>query len=233
MTDKYQTMTALQLGAAIGEGEIDPVDLTEYFLTRIEQLDPDNIVFITVTAERARSEARAAQERAHSGMRLGPLDGVPVSWKDLVDSAGIATTGASELFRDRVPTRDALILARATRAGMVCLGKTNLSEFAFSGLGINPAYGTPVNPYDIEPPAPPSRSPAAWPRLRLVPIPGAACAFRQRGITSSASRPPPVWCRCRACCRCRGNMIPPAPWPRTWPMPVPCSPCCVPRSPPI
>jgi len=160
MTDKYQSMTALQLGAAIGEGEIDPVDLTEYFLTRIEQLDPDNIVFITVTGTRARAEAMAARERAATGMRLGPLDGVPISWKDLVDSAGIATTGASELFRDRVPTRDALILARATRAGMVCLGKTNLSEFAFSGLGINPAYGTPVNPYDIETPRCPGGSSA-------------------------------------------------------------------------
>ena len=160
MTEKYHTMTALELGAAIGEGEIDPVELAEYFLVRIAKRDPEHKVFITVTGERALDEAAAARARAEAGLRRGPLDGVPISWKDLVDSAGVATTGASELFRDRVPQRDALILARATRAGMVCLGKTNLSEFAFSGLGINPAFGTPVNPFDAETPRCPGGSSA-------------------------------------------------------------------------
>jgi len=160
MTETYAQMTALELGAAIGEGEIDPVELAEYFLARIADEDPEHKVFITVTDERALDEASAAKERAEAGLRRGPLDGVPISWKDLVDSAGVATTGASEVFRNRVPERDALILARATRAGMVCLGKTNLSEFAFSGLGINPAYGTPVNPFDAETPRCPGGSSA-------------------------------------------------------------------------
>ncbi len=160
MSNIWHDMTALELGAGIADGEIDPVDLTEHFLGRIEQGDSDHSVFITVTADRARAEARAARKRAGDELRRGPLDGVPISWKDLFDSAGIATTAASELFRDRVPERDAVTLARATRAGMVCLGKTNLSEFAFSGLGINPAFGTPKNPYDTETPRCPGGSSA-------------------------------------------------------------------------
>jgi len=148
MTDNWHDMTALAQGVAMGEGDIDPVELTESYLARIEREDTDHTVFLAVTADRARSEAEAAQKRARTGLRLGPLDGVPISWKDLFDSAGTATTGGSEVFRNRIPSHDADTLARATRAGMVCLGKTNLSEFAFSGLGINPTYGTPANAFD-------------------------------------------------------------------------------------
>ena len=83
-----------------------------------------------------------------AGLRVGPLDGVPISWKDLYDSAGVATTAATPLLANRVPDADAVVLARAARAGMVCLGKTNLTELAFSGLAINPHHGTPANPFD-------------------------------------------------------------------------------------
>lgn len=147
MTEWHQ-QSATELGAGIAAGRIDPVELAEHFLARIAELDADHAVFITPTPERARAEAMAARKRGREGRRLGPLDGVPVAWKDLFDSAGTATTAGSPIFRDRVPTRDAAALARATRAGLVCLGKTNMTEFAFSGLGINPVYGTPANPAD-------------------------------------------------------------------------------------
>ena len=150
MTHEWHGMTALELGAAIGAGAIDPVALAEHFLGRIDAVDTDHSIYLRTTPERALAEAGAARERARAGRRIGPLDGVPVSWKDLVDSAGVATTGGSPIFADRVPQADAAVLARATRAGMVCLGKTNLTEFAFSGLAINPHYGTPANPYDAE-----------------------------------------------------------------------------------
>ncbi len=140
---EWHEMTALELGQGIGAGEIDPVELTEYYLDRIEQNDSAHNVYITVTAERARAEAAAARERARAGLRIGALDGVGMSWKDLTDSAGVRTTFASKLLADRVPAEDALLLKRASRAGMVCLGKTTLSEFAYSGLGINPYFGTP------------------------------------------------------------------------------------------
>jgi aspartyl-tRNA(Asn)/glutamyl-tRNA(Gln) amidotransferase subunit A len=158
MNDTWHEMSALSLGAAIGDGEIDPVELTESFLDRIGKNDADHTIFLAVTADRARAEALAASRRAQDELRLGPLDGVPASWKDLFDSAGTATTGGSEIFRQRIPEHDALTLSRATRAGMICLGKTNLSEFAFSGLGINPTFGTPVNPFDSATPRCPGGS---------------------------------------------------------------------------
>lgn len=143
-------MTALDLGAAIQNQSIDPIDLTEHFLARMAAEDPDHRVYIQATADRARAEAAAASTRAKEGLRQSPLDGVPMSWKDLTDTAGTATTFGSALLRDRVPDRDALLLRRATLAGMICLGKTTMSEFAYSGLGINPIFGTPANGADRE-----------------------------------------------------------------------------------
>ena len=148
MTEQWHRMTALALGNGIAGGHIDPVALTEHFLERMADGDGDRVVYLAATPARARAEAEAARDRAKDGRRLGPLDGVPMSWKDLFDSAGTATTAASPIFAHRVPEVDATLLARASRAGMVCLGKTNLTEFAFSGLGINPHYGTPANAYD-------------------------------------------------------------------------------------
>jgi len=158
MTDSWHQMTALALGDGIAGGAIDPVALTEHFLERIARGDGDRVVYLATTAERARAEAEAAWARARAGQRLGPLDGVPMSWKVLFDSAGTATTAASPIFAQRVPEVDATLLARASRAGMVCLGKTNLTEFAFSGLGINPHYGTPANAYDAAVPRVPGGS---------------------------------------------------------------------------
>ncbi len=147
MTDWHRA-TALAQGRAIAAGKADPVALTEMFLERIGRLDAGRVVYIRTTPERALSEARAAARRAKGGTRLGPLDGVALSWKDLYDSAGTITTAGSKLLANRVPNRDATVLARATRAGLVCLGKTTMSELAFSGLGINPSFGTPPNPFD-------------------------------------------------------------------------------------
>ena len=159
MIDSWHEMTALDLGARIAGGDIDPVDLAEHFLDRIEQQDLDHSIYIRATPERARAEAIAARDRAQSGLRRGPLDGVPISWKDLVAMAGEPTTGGSPLFAQQPPaTRDALLLSRATRAGMVCLGRTNLPEFAFSAMGINPHFGTPPNPFDPETPRVPGGS---------------------------------------------------------------------------
>src|SRR6185295_12136511 len=144
----WHEMTALELGAAIGAGRADPVELTQHFLARTKASPHGKAVYIALTEGRAMAEAMAARQRAKAGWRRGPLDGVPIAWKDLVDSAGTATTFASGLFRERVPEHDAVALARGTTAGTICLGKTNLSEFAFSGLGINPTYGTPHIPFD-------------------------------------------------------------------------------------
>ncbi|ABF62791.1 Amidase [Ruegeria sp. TM1040] len=139
----WLTMSAAQLGRGIASGEIDPVALTEAYLTAIDSHPETARIYTKVTHERARAEAKAAQERAKAGLRRSPLDGVPISWKDLFDSAGVETESGSDLLKGRIPDTDALVLDTATALGSVCLGKTHMSELAFSGLGLNPIKATP------------------------------------------------------------------------------------------
>jgi aspartyl-tRNA(Asn)/glutamyl-tRNA(Gln) amidotransferase subunit A len=135
--------TAADLGRAIGAGRLDPRDITEAFLAAIESHPLRDRVYAVVTPGRARAEAAAAAARAAAGHRLSALDGVPLSWKDLFDSAGTATEAGTHLMKGRVPARDAEVLRNATAMGTVCLGKTHMSEIAFSGLGYNPVTATP------------------------------------------------------------------------------------------
>jgi|TARA_B100002003_G_scaffold109456_1_gene101338 aspartyl-tRNA(Asn)/glutamyl-tRNA(Gln) amidotransferase subunit A len=144
MAKSWHEMTACALGDAIGRGDIDATALCEHFLARIAEHD-DGRIYLRTTAERGCAEAAAANKRAAAGARRSRLDGVPISWKDLYDTAGIATEGGTPLLAGRVPERDATVLARATRAGLICLGKTNTVQFALGGVGTNPATGTPAN----------------------------------------------------------------------------------------
>ena len=150
MTKQWHQLTALQLGQKIAQQEIDPVDLTQYFLDRIKKMDPAKEIFVRLTEGRAFSEATAASLRAKNEQRRSPLDGVPISWKDLFDTAGTKTEAGSQLLEGRTPAKDAVCLERATLAGLVCLGKTNMPDLAFSGLGNNPWTGTGANPFDTE-----------------------------------------------------------------------------------
>jgi len=136
-------MSAADLGRGIAAGRIDAAELTEVYLAAITAHPDTSRIYSAVTEKRARAEAGAAAVRARDGQRRGPLDGVPISWKDLFDSAGTATEAGSRLLEGRVPDRDAEVLANATAAGLVCLGKTHMSELAFSGLGLNPMTATP------------------------------------------------------------------------------------------
>ena len=148
MIDNLEERSAAEIGRLIAAGNLDPVEAAEFFLGRIER-DRDNPSFIVVTRERALKEAAASRKRHREGRAAGPLDGVPVAWKDLVDMGGERTTAGSALFMASPPKeKDAPIVANLAAAGMVALGKTNLSEFAFSALGLNPHFGTPRNPRD-------------------------------------------------------------------------------------
>ncbi|TVQ53722.1 MAG: amidase [Rhodobacteraceae bacterium] len=140
--------SAADLGRGVESGAIDPRALTECFLDAIANHPDFERVYSRVTPARARAEAAAAAERAAAGLRRGPLDGVPMSLKDLFDTAGIETEAGSRLLKGRTPERDAPCVAALTQAGMVCLGKTHLSELAFSGLGVNPMTATPPNRFD-------------------------------------------------------------------------------------
>ncbi|EEW26651.1 amidase [Rhodobacter ferrooxidans] len=143
MRGNWLAMTAGDLGRGIGAGEIHPVELTEAFLEAIAAHPLGPRIYARTSPDRARSAAMAAARRVKEGNRIGLLDGVPLSWKDLFDSAGVATEAGSALLAGRVPARDAEVLEVASLQGLVCLGKTHMSELAFSGLGLNPVTATP------------------------------------------------------------------------------------------
>ncbi|MEN3931291.1 amidase [Microvirga sp. W0021] len=147
-----------QLSADIQSGKLDPVDLIEETLSAITAHD-DPSIFTAVLTERARNEAKEASARIRLGKSRGVLDGIPVAWKDLFDIAGRTTTAGSVVLKDSPEaSHDADVVTALNRAGMVAVGLTNMSEFAFSGLGINPHYGTPHNPNSTDVPRLPGGS---------------------------------------------------------------------------
>ncbi len=142
MSKTWTNMTAADLGRAIDKGTINPVELCEAFLDKIASHPLASRIYARTTPARARGEAMGAASRAKTGQRKGLLDGVPISWKDLFDTAGVETEAGSALLKGRLPQADAAVLTAATRDGLVCLGKTHMSELAFSGLGLNPITAT-------------------------------------------------------------------------------------------
>lgn len=143
--DDWLTKPAAEQGRAIANGTLNARDLTEAYLDAIERNPDRDRIYARTTPDRARAEAGEAAARAGSGMTAGPLDGVPISWKDLYDTAGVACEGGTRLLRGRVPDADCTVVRRGTSAGTVCLGKTHTTELAFSGLGVNPMTATPPN----------------------------------------------------------------------------------------
>ena len=118
MSNDWLGKSAAELGRGIGAGEIDPVALTQTYLDAIAAHPFCDRIYARVTEARALAEAQAAAERAAAGQRLGPLDGVPISWKDLFDSAGVATEAGSALLEGRVPDTDAEVLLRSADVAM-------------------------------------------------------------------------------------------------------------------
>jgi aspartyl-tRNA(Asn)/glutamyl-tRNA(Gln) amidotransferase subunit A len=139
-------LTITELGAAYRARRLSPVDATEACLARIARLDPELHAFITVTAELALDQARVAAAELARGHDRGPLHGVPIALKDLIDTAGVRTTGGSTLFLDRVPTEDAEVVRRLHDAGAVMLGKLNLHEVAYGASGVIGHFPASRNP---------------------------------------------------------------------------------------
>jgi aspartyl-tRNA(Asn)/glutamyl-tRNA(Gln) amidotransferase subunit A len=140
--------TISELSPRLRAREISPVDLTRTCLDRIEKLNPALTAFITVTAESALAEARTAEAEIQRGEWRGPLHGIPIALKDLIDTAGVRTTSASALHKDRVPTQDAEVVRRLRNAGAVIVGKNNLHEFAYGGSSLVSYFGEVHNPWD-------------------------------------------------------------------------------------
>ncbi len=129
--------------------EVSPVEITQGCLARIEKSDPALNAFITVMAESALEEAREAEAEILRGEWRGPLHGVPVALKDLIDTAGVRTTAASALYKDRIPNQDAEVVRRLRQAGAVIVGKNNLHEFAYGGSSLVSYFGEVHNPWDL------------------------------------------------------------------------------------
>jgi aspartyl-tRNA(Asn)/glutamyl-tRNA(Gln) amidotransferase subunit A len=132
--DDLAFSSASELSARLRARDLSPVELTEAYLARIERVAPALNAFVTVTAERARAEARAAEAELARGRWRGPLHGLPCGLKDLVDTAGIRTTFGARPCADRVPERDAEVAVRLREAGAILLGKLSMVELA-GGLG--------------------------------------------------------------------------------------------------
>lgn len=129
---------------------VSPVDLTQACLKRIETYNSALNAFITVTTDQARETARAMEAEQLQGKWRGPLHGIPIALKDNIDTAGIRTTAASELFKDRVPSADAEVVRRLKNAGAILLGKTNLHEFAYGGSSSVSYFGPVHNPWALD-----------------------------------------------------------------------------------
>ncbi|MGE0406758.1 MAG: amidase [Candidatus Korobacteraceae bacterium] len=143
-------LTLHEASALVRARKVSPVELTQACLDRIELLDPILHAFITVTAEPALQQAGAAEAEIVRGEWRGPLHGIPLALKDLVDTAGVRTTAASRLFKDRVPTEDAEVVRRLKAAGAILLGKLNLHELAYGGSGVISAHGVARNPWNLD-----------------------------------------------------------------------------------
>ena len=140
-------LTLKQASDLIRAKSVSPVELTEACLQRIEKHNSAFNAFITVTRDQAIRSAREAEAEIRAGKWRGPLHGVPIALKDNIDTAGIRTTGASQVFENRVPEIDAEVARRLKNAGSVLLGKLNLHEFAYGGSSNVTHFGTMHNPW--------------------------------------------------------------------------------------
>lgn len=144
------SVSAIDMVADLKKGNLCPVDLVEKTFANIKSSDP--AIFTELLEERALREAHASRKRHREGKPLSAWDGIPVAWKDLFDIEGRVTTAGSVVLKSNAPaTRDADIVINASRAGLISIGCLNMTEFAYSGLGLNPHFGTPKNPHGTGP----------------------------------------------------------------------------------
>jgi aspartyl-tRNA(Asn)/glutamyl-tRNA(Gln) amidotransferase subunit A len=139
-----------ELSRAFGTRVLSPVDAVEALLDRIKKCNPSLHAFIAVYDAEARLASEAADKAIRSGHRVGPLHGVPIALKDLVDLEGRVTTAGSKVWADRVSPVTATLAERLISAGMIVLGKTHTVEFAMGSFGTNTHMGTPRNPWDLK-----------------------------------------------------------------------------------
>ncbi len=142
----YQTIQ--EIAELLRAKKISPLEVVRTMLNRIESLNGHYHPYITVCEETALAQARIAEQEIQSGMYRGPMHGIPVAVKDLIDTAGIRTTGGMRVHKDRIPSKDATVIRRLSDAGAILLGKLNLTEGAYTNN--HPDYPTPINPWGAD-----------------------------------------------------------------------------------
>jgi len=145
--DDFAWLTLAEASTLIRQRKVSAVELTRACLARIERLNPRLNAFITITAEQALLDAKAADADIAQKRWRGPLHGIPIALKDLIDTAGVKTTAGSAVFADRVPRTDADVVVRLNSAGAVRLGKLNMHEFAYGDSSAQSHYGPVRNPW--------------------------------------------------------------------------------------
>lgn len=148
-TKELLFMTACEMISMMEKKEISARELMEAHLAQIEAVNPKVNAIVTLVAEQAMEGAKRADEQRAKGQLQGPLHGLPVAHKDLVETKGIRTTYGSPIFRDYVPQFDSLIVERLKKAGAITVGKTNTPEFGAGSQTFNPVFGPTRNPYDL------------------------------------------------------------------------------------
>lgn len=176
------------LSARIRQRSLSPIELADAHLARIEQLDGELHSYLTVTAERARSDARRAEEEIARGAWRGPLHGIPIALKDLFDTAGLRTTAGSRVLRERVPARDAAVVERLAAAGAVLLGKLALHEFAMGSPRLDDFFPPARNPWDL------NRIPGGSSSGSAVALAAGLCAGSLGSDTGGSIRHPAAHC---------------------------------------
>jgi len=148
MTKDPTHLSISEASKQIEAGELSPIELVDLHLTKIEQHDGKLNSFVTVVPELAKQAAKAAAAEIQDGKYRGPLHGIPIGIKDIIDTKGIVTTIGSSIFKENIPDQDACVVKRLTQAGAVLLGKTNTHEFALGVTTNNYHYGPTRNPWD-------------------------------------------------------------------------------------
>lgn len=148
--DEVCDLSAVDLASRIRRKQLSAREVMAAHLARIDRINPKINAVVTLVAERALDDAKKADEWQARGRPLGVLHGLPVAHKDLVSTAGIRTTFGSPLFRDNIPTVDALIVKRTTAAGAITLGKTNTPEWGAGSNTFNAVFGATLNPYNTD-----------------------------------------------------------------------------------
>ena len=179
-----------ELSRRIMARRLSPVDLTEAYLSRIAAREPQLQAFVEVYADDARLAAHGADAAIRSGHAVGPLHGIPIALKDLIEIDGRIVTGGCEVWRDRKAQRTATVARRLVSQGMIVLGKTHTVEFAMGGWGTNSRRGTPWNPWDLQR----KRTPGGSSSGSGVAVAGGLAPWAVGTDTGGSVRLPASWC---------------------------------------